>query len=580
MRRIIYAILFCLCNIYMSAQATTDTIRIVENFSVAGQSPIVNTVLPKAERLSTEKGVITFNFINEIPDSIKTSISVAGDIWSHYLDEKAKINIDIEFTPLENDIEIDIIYHSETNDADTYYPSCLYNYLYGHDDDNASSAKIYINSNSVWECGYSNNYLTSASNMTYATMRAIASVMGFGSSVFEKTYRNINILNFKQRSGYSAFDRLIFNSAGKRLDAIGRITNSRIDNAELRTFCQPQGDTVVYAGENSYLYKLYAPTPFQRYKSLLYLDNASSLMHYDLQQGNKVQVVDNITANILNKLGWNSFQESTVKIVGQNIPESGIASGYESHTFSVTNPTGINISNAIWTYKLPLANGGDTIISQVSNVLNFQIPAIENENLYKINVNGDIYGTIMFEGMQNGNEIADVYTISLGLKPQIKSVEIINTVPTGLYGNYDLYFNVDYIGSDYIYVVKEEEYGSSAFAQFVYEPFLAHVKVENVTSDYWVWIDLFVENEYGETVYTIEIPVEYNLNAKRKVVVASINDLNSNYDDQYFDVYDITGALILKHGQKAEINNLDGGLYLIKCFIGEQCIKTIKYQKR
>lgn len=579
MKRIINVIVLSLCSIVAYAQVATDTLRIVENFNVAGLSPNVSAVLPKAERLSTQKGVINFNFLNEIPDSIKTSISVAGDIWSHYLDEKANINIDIEFTPLENDIEIDIIYHSETNDADTYYPLCLYNYLFGYDE-NASSAKIFINSNSAWECGYGNNYSTSANNMTYAIMRSIASVMGFGSSVIEKTYRNINILNFKQRSGYSAFDRLIFNSAGKRLDTIERITNSRIDNVELRTYCQPQGDTIVYAGENSYLYKLYTPTPFQRYKSLLYLDNASSLMHYDLQKGDKIQVVDNITANILNKLGWNSFQESAVKIVGQNIPESGITSGYESHTFSITNPTGESISNAIWTYKLPLANGGDTIISQATNVLNFQIPAIENENLYKINVNGDIYGTIKFEGMQNGNEIVDVYTISLGLKPQIKSVEIINTVPTGLYGNYDLFFNVDYIGGDYLYVVKEEEYGSSAFAQFVYEPFLAHVKVENVTSDYWVWIDIFVENEYGESVYTIEIPVEYNLKAKSGPLVASINDLSSNYDDQYFDIYDIIGALILKHGHKADINNLDEGLYIIKSFRGEQCIKTIKYQKR
>ena len=68
--------------------------------------------------------------------------------------------------------------------------------------------------------------------------------------------------------------------------------------------------------------------------------------------------------------------------------------------------------------------------------------------------------------------------------------------------HHDLYFTVCYTGDNSLTVVKEEDGDSFLRTQYVYEPFLAHVKVENVSYDYWAWVDITVK---------MYIPLNYRL---------------------------------------------------------------------
>ena len=546
--------------------AVTDTMRYVDNFSSSDVGiNIIRGVLPKSERINSNQGSIKFHIAENVPDSIETAVRVAGDIWQQYLDGKTSAEIGIEYVNLDNDIETEIVYFSHNDNPEINYPSCLYKYLFPFEADNYSDdssipkidAKIYINSNASWDCTFSTDANVSTNNMTYAIMRAIANALGFGSSVTEYVRRGESRIYFNLTDGHSVFDNLIFSSDGKRMRDIPNLGRN-IENTLLREFIQPIGNTEIYALLQSPSYRMYAPPVFEPYKSLVYLNNTNSLMHYDLNKGNKVHQVDDVTINLLREIGWYSQGDTLVNIVSNDIGDSGIASAYSSHSFTVENLSSGTIANARWEYRLPLASGGDSLMLSATNTLSFEIPAVSDENLFVRNVNGDIYGRIIFSGEIDGIAVEDVYTVSLELKPRIQYVTDIRKVNKFSNNYYDLYFTVCYTGDNSLTVVKEEDGDSFLRTQYVYEPFLAHVKVENVSYDYWAWVDITVKNDYGKDVYTIELPAETGY------YLASVTAEKADDNSLLIDVYDISGKQVMEHVDENVLTHLSKGIYILK----------------
>ncbi len=559
-------IIFAMSVLLSHAQyAVTDTMRYVDNFSSSnGGISMIRGVLPKVERIYSNQGSIRFQIAENVPDSIETAVRVAGDIWQQHLDGKTSAVIGIEYANLDNDIETEIVYFSHKDNPEINYPSCLYKYLFpfeanNYSDDGSMSmdAIIYINSNASWDCSFSVDAIASTNNMTYAVMRSIANVLGFGASVKESVRKGESRIYFGFADGHSVFDNLIFSSDGNRMSDIAN-TGKNIENAELREFIQPTGDTKIYALLQSPSYRMYAPSVFEPFKSLVYLNNANSLMHYDLNRGNKIHQVDDVTINLLREIGWYSQNETLVNIVSSDIGDSGIASAYSSHSFTIENLSSGTIANAHWEYRLPLVSGGDSLMLSATNILSFEIPAVSDEDLFVHNVNGDIYGRIIFSGEVNGNVVEDVYTISLELKPRILYVTDIRKVNKFSNNYYDLYFTVCYTGDNSLTVVKEEDGDSFLRTQYVYEPFLAHVKVENVSYDYWAWIDIMIENDYGKDVYTIELPAE------TKYSLASITVEQADDNSLLIDVYDISGKRVMEHIDESMLIHLPKGIYILK----------------
>lgn len=59
---------------------------------------------------------------------------------------------------------------------------------------------------------------------------------------------------------------------------------------------------------------LYAPTLFETYKSLIYLDDEESLMHFDLKTGTKRFRVDEVTKELLHAIAGALKRPRTLRL--------------------------------------------------------------------------------------------------------------------------------------------------------------------------------------------------------------------------------------------------------------------------
>lgn len=574
LKTIIYSLFIFFITSKLYAQET-EMLVFAEKFTKSSSASTVQPILPKAERLSSsQRGSIEMIMGDDIPDSVRVCANVAAELWQSYLNNKYPIRLDVSYVDLdsENDIEIEVLYRP----GDIYYPTSLYAHLFDVDlggEEGKADAYIFINKSKEWDCSHNKEINASTRNLTYAMMRAIAVSLGFGSSVTQKTIRGNDIIAFGKSEGHSVFDNLIFSSQGKSLKDITNIGNRQ--NSELTNYVQPTQGTNLYALKQDEKHKLYAPENFEIYKSLVYLDNKESLMHHDLKTGTKQFRVDATTIELLDAIGWGINTPSEVEIIGEGIDENGLASAYESHTFTLQNHNGGTITDALWTYALPLQNGKDTVISQSSNSLPFNIEAIDNEDKYRINMNGDISGKIIFTGKINGKEVKDIFYLSLELKPRIKAVNIIKKESNAPLDSYNLYYTVEYVGSDHLFIQIEEEYGTGASSKFVYEPFFAHVVSKYIIAPFYNWVDITVENEYGKDIYTIELPPYTG--SDTKALPVNKPEVKNRYT--YIKVFDKQGRKITRIEDLNELRMQKQGLYILKFYKDTTCVKTTKYLK-
>ena len=92
--------------------------------------------------------------------------------------------------------------------------------------------------------------------------------------------------------------------------------------------------------------------------------------------------------------------------------------------------------------------------------------------------------------------------------PKILSIND-ETVTDNVYATlYDYSFTVSDVGASSVTIGVEQEYSSYYEIHHVNEPDLAHVYLKYLSRGNRVWIDVSVENEYGEDKRTIEIPVQ------------------------------------------------------------------------
>ncbi len=575
--QIIFCTLVAFTTLQLQAQDEVECITFSDNYSdILNSDNILYSILDKSERVNSNAGKI-ITTLNDVPDSIAICIYAATDIWESVLKNETPISLHFYYQELESDNDIETqVYNTKAADG-TFYPTALYYNAISTNRDSTTAndidAKIYINKKETWDCSHSNVILSGTKNMTFAMLRAIGVALGFGASVTEKTS---GLIGFSVSRGYSVFDKLVVSSSGTKLSDITNSGNRK--NTALENFVQCTEGSSIYVTDTIPSRLMYSPNVFEPYKSLVYLNNSNSLMHYDLKNGDKYLQVDTTTIKILNELGWNAQFQKSVTIVGDNIDETGITSAYTNHIFRVQNNTTGDITNTSWVFTLPLNNGNDTIICQKTNSLSFEIPAVENADKYNTNINGDIYGTIFFSGNINGEKVTDSYRVSLELKPTIKNVVEQNKVSNSPLNSYNYYFTVEYYGCDQITVYEEEEYSTKLKTIYVKEPFLAHVEVNYISSNFYAWIDIIAENKYGSDMYTIELP-PYNASSSMMSDRSAISQITEN-DYTHILVYNLNGTKILKVNNKSDLSSLQSGIYILKIFNEEECIKNIKYFKQ
>lgn len=542
------------------------TYRFIDTFSTVQSDQTATSFAPKESRQSSKSAKFKLDLDSRFPDSLKTCINVAANIWEGAINAVEPINIKVIYEDFDEDIDVitDVIY-AVPDDGSYALPSSLHKQNFGNVG-NMEDASISINRRKKWDCSYDSSQ-KNGRNATTAMLRAFGVALGFGSSVTKIN----NTIRF-QSTNKSRFDYLIHSSSGKKLCDIK-------NPSELTSFVQPPKGTTIFAKDNKGVnHKLYAPQTFEWGRSLVYLDDPQSIMHYNLSVGDKRFQIDNATIDLLNSIGWNMARHGDVEIKCDGIPESGICSAYQKYDFRLINNQSGQITNAKWTYSRTLLNGSDSLICTATETNSFTIPSVDDISKYGVNINGDIPGEIVFTGIVNGKPIKDSFRIYMERKPVIKNVILKGKWINPQKPTYTVFFDVEYSGTDFIAICVEEDESVGANFFYVREPFYAHVVARNIARGYYAWIDITASNKYGYVTHTLEMPP---IDLTTKPVKPSPGDdsiiIGTTDTDLRIQAYDINGNAICTVRNESELSQLKKGFYILRYYEGSQCVKQIKY---
>lgn len=563
--------LIALCIGSTASAQEIISISYSDNYITAESPHLKIPLLPKENRANKNSSSIRL-FDSNLDENTLKSFEYAASAWEGNIPNGATMLIQVQVANIDADIMTTVQY-SMVNEE--YMPLALI--AYNNNDSKRENTThpdgtILINANTDWDYAIGDNISPDGKNLTYAIMRGIARIMGFGSSV--EIDESDNYV-FGCKRGYSVFDNLVVNSSGQKLTSIS--LNEGKPNDALKAYANA-ADQDFYVETPAFRYPMQSPPYSTEYPPFTFIADDNSLMRSDIQAGSYAFQVDDITTNILNHLGWD-IMPASIKIISDDVPDTGLASAYEPHTFRI-DAGAMSITNPSWTLQLPLADGSFSTISLPDTGLSCTVPKIENEEQYQINVDGDIEGRLYFSCISNGQEInAMPFKINFELKPVIEYATIEKIVDNSPYYSYDAHFKVKYRGADKILVTVEEEYGSKMRAQYIYEPVIAHGIADDITSLFYAWIDFTAKNKYGKTVYTIELQPGGIVSTNTSTHPSLVSD-SAYSDNDRFEIYDINGHNIGVFKDLASISQLSHkGMLIVRLIRNRSVIKTFKIMR-
>lgn len=510
---------------------------------------------PKAERLSSSKGEIHLNYDQNLPDSIKTALNVATEIWSAKIPTKIPIYVEIYFESLDSDIlmltDVSLIESAPYTGMPSSLAAQILQTEYGTFD--SPDGYIILNSDIKWNCAFASD-LGLEYNITTMTLRGIARVLGFGSSI--QDYGNDEYYYYFSFPSY--FDNLLH--------------NDNIFCHELQEGSQEMASFVkggnVYIDTETSRYKIYAPSLFKQDESLCYFDNNNSLMSHSLKDGDVALSVDYATIDVLKTLGWD-IKDDRVAIKCGDVSENGIGSSYCEHTFKLQDHQEV-LKSYNWKYYLKVSKDEYNLISTGSDS-DFVIPAVSNPDELYINEEGDFEGKVecVFHTEQ-GEKTAKLFYLSLEQKPFIISIDDIKRTDYDKYG-FSLDFSVRYKGAEKIFVEVEEEYSTMVASYRFDEPYIAHVKTGKMLSLGYTWVTVYTYNKYGETEEFFEIEPRYDISISH----FCDSTFKSN-DIKEVGIYNLAGTCLYYGDNNYCSNCLVPGVYLKKIIYKDGHVETFK----
>lgn len=474
----------------------------------------------KPHRISSKRGgKIDVEYKGKaIPDSLRTAIDAAREVWSDYMGIKDNLKLRIEYTDLANeDIRVSVAYLKRQSDG-LSYPLSLYRSITGNNTQvNSDDAILKINSNVEWCSGL--GYCNNPKKLLPTMIKCIGRCLGYGSSVKKDKRGNIYML----KNGKSVFDNLIFSEDGTRMSEL----NNNMTQ-EMNSFTQ-QECNYLYVLKKAPAYKIYAPKIFDENLSLKYSTDENSSMYYGEQNVSSL-TIDDTTIEILNSLGWNySKTDQTIEIKCDNIDKTGIASAYSPHTFYIETSAG-TISDFKWVVSFPLKDGGYEYIQSTDEKL--IVPSLTHEEKYAHTMEGDIKATISFSGILSDKEVSCDYNLTLELKPHILYAAISSCTPSKEDDTYNDYtIDVRYEGSHYVHAYAEEEYSSMTKTDYSDIPFFTRIKFHDIDTYGNATFTIRVENKYGYDEYIIEQPATDAIKQEpTKPILKDVKFVYNNFD--------------------------------------------------
>lgn len=551
-----------------------DVVKVTfeENFVPSSGNPLKLPMLQKEDRLKAKATKIEPTILTD-NEQVEKCFNYAISVWENQILNGVPIYIELRDEPIDCDIRTDV--YNAINKERIYIPLSLLAYQNHLEDRDHTypDGIITINTSTNWDYSIGEKIPSDCKNLTFALMRGIANILGFGSSVGIKTDQSYY---FKNKKGYNIFDLMISNSQGKLLTSIPIM--SEHSNLTLNNYIKSE-HSGFHLNLNSEKIELAAPPYSSSNPPLSFLKDENSLMRQGLEIGSYALQVDNLTAKILNFIGWNIAQRADVTIECEELGDSGIASAYIDHLFKVKY-TGARPQNPHWELELPLASGTKEIKTLPDKNLTCTVPSIENEDKYLINQDGDIEGTLKFSYTQNGSTYyADAYRIYFELQPYIGDVVIENIEDNAPLESYNVYFKAKYRGAPYLKVSVEEEWSSKLKTTYFYEPFICSGVAKYITAPYYAWLHFIAKNKYGESIHTVKFkPYGVIDDGSVQTSIDTISASRANLYDCIM-VYNINGTKVKDCLSMEELESLKG-LYVIRCYSQGNLIKTIKYLGR
>lgn len=540
-------------------------------------------MLHKSLRTSTGSPSIIFYSDLELDEQTNKVVEYVMSVWEAQIVNGVNLYVKIEIS---NDIVEDIqtVVRYQEKDG-IIYPVSLSAYMdkLSERDTTYPDGIIRINSKTSWDYALGDNISSAGKNLALGIMRAMARIMGFGSNI---SINENEEYFFSDKRFHTIFNTLVSNSSGKFLNSIG--INKGKPNIQLKSYIEESNQIFSVSTKNGN-YKLASPPYSTNILPFVYLDldeNNTSLMSSNLSVGNHILQIDYATQDILNQLGWNTQIPAPITIVGENTPETGLVSAYESHNFTINNKN-LPITNPKWVLTIPESNGNIESIILNDNGLRCTTPPITNEKKYKINSDGDIEAHLVFYCNSNGKEIkTPQYNIHFELKPLIEYATITDIQDNAPFSSYNASYVVKYRGADKVKVSVEEEYGSRIKSCYISEPYIANGVADHITSPYYAWIDFVAENKYGNSSYTIELqpygassyPCSATIYKKRYLAkTVDRNDIYMSNKDEIIEVYNPLGIKIATCQTMVDFNSLPfSGLLIVKRISNNKVIETSK----
>lgn len=520
-----FCLILCSLFLHFCNVQSQDIVELTEelNFDFSYRDLNVSNQAKSMRASKRGGGKIVLNTIeNTTSKELITSINVAKDVWENYIPSGDTIKIDVYFeSNLNSDISLGILYQLD-NEQGLYYPSCLYRKKFDAITSNYD-AMIHINTSTNWSIGLGKENSHAQKNLTLAFMQCICKCLGFGTSL--KT--GSRGVEFKQRRNATIFDSFVVCSNGTKL------TDYLSNNNALQLFATGQLGDVCFIGNNTNA-RLYCPSVFDDNYTVKATFREDSLMDYDVENHDYDLLVDDLTLNILNELGWNFNSSSAVSIKSDDIDNTGITSAYSSHSFYIF-PSQNNISSCSWKLILPSTDGTPTTCAE-SNNQTFVIPAVSNPDAYEHSIEGDIHGCVTFDGVVDGETVHLTYPIILELAPRIISASVISTMANPENPNYfDAVVEITYEGSHYIHAYVEEEYNPYLTSYYSSTPFYTKMYLTNIAAYGDAWLDITVRNDYGSDNQSLDLNYPM-ISAPPSSPI--IEDFELHYDDYDFTQHD------------------------------------------
>jgi hypothetical protein len=524
------------------------------------QSPTIVPSLQKSARLRSNKGgnlvaVVDATAANKLSPLCSSVIENALSLWSEqlYFPNDRIVKIYFKFGSLNSNIAYKVNETYTVIDGIAYtwaFASVMKGVVEPQSIDPPAILITFNNNPNIWyfegdQEGVQNKY-----DFKTATLRAIAQVLGFKSTVSNHSTPRVQGDN-NNIPVYSAYDRNIINSNNTLLSSF-----PAGQSAGLSTFVT--GNNVYWKVPNTG-YKLYAPSTYKQNLSVNYFDSQGELMSYDFKSNECIWQIDDKILQVLKDIGW-IVQDDAIKINCSGINETGIANLYNSYTFTAS-ANGNTITNHQWIYRIKNIDGTYETI-KTANTSTFAISPITISSQYARNSDGDLIGEIGLTGTVNG--VSQKATLNLYLECEPGEITFSTKVNRLTESEYNVEITLSSKGAELWTITTRNWDVGVAWV----DRFTDYQYIKLIVSDLYYGSEIqFIfraANQYGYKEISYDMPKVYYRQTLPNVNWGTVNSILVK-EATLFEAYTLDGGYVTKKNSKTELDNvLQPGVYIIR----------------